>query len=106
VAEFKKLNYAPSQLRLSEKVSEDAPMYPNVVEGLERIKNVLYRNTYLDVLVNVRELREKLESDTLPSVEDMVSLLREFSGLPLPKELNLRAQEAERALSESIELVL
>jgi len=83
---------------------------------LEDIKNILFRETYLDVLVDVREIRSQLQiiedsplSD-VSSVEDLLVSLdkirRDLGSIPLPTGLHHRRDQVERSAREVKDLLI
>lgn len=85
-------------------------------KSLEDIKNILFREVYLDILVDIRELRSKISviKDTpieeIGSVEETLicleKLRRDLGSIPLPTDLHHRKDQVERASREMKDLLL
>lgn len=81
---------------------------------LEDMKTRIYRESFFDVLVDIRNIREILdglsEGTTLKSLEELgelsLKLSSDLSSLPLPRDLYKRSLKDEEALRNDIILLL
>jgi len=80
---------------------------------LEDLKNYVYRIPFMDVLVDVRNIREACESLEDAQIEDfevlaekLETLYADLALLPLPKELYIRVDKEVKDVKEAVALTL
>lgn len=79
---------------------------------LEDLKNYVYRTPFVDVLVDIRNIREACERpiDTMEEFEVMANrlerLYEDLSLLPLPKQLYSRIDTEVKSIKEAVALSL
>jgi hypothetical protein len=80
---------------------------------LEDLKNYVYRPPFMDVLADVRTIREACEQTEDASIEDfeemavrLETLYADLALLPLPKELYVRVDREIKDVKEAVALTL
>jgi N-glycosylase/DNA lyase len=88
----------------------DCQEYQHILEDL---KTYVYRTPFMDVLVDVRQIREACESLEDSSIEDfevlaerLETLYADLALLPLPKELYSRVEVEVKSVKEAVALTL
>jgi hypothetical protein len=80
---------------------------------LDNLRETVYREAFLDVVSQTRDLRTAAEDlsalSTRESVDELLTAISDLEttlgSLPLPRELYLRAQESTREFNESRRLI-
>jgi hypothetical protein len=97
-----------------EQMREHAKDVDNIQFVLDQLVQLLYRETYMDVIIQVRDVRAKTEelidseitgADLITQADllfkEMESLKDSLSALPLPKNIYFKVNDAPVSLKES-----